>query len=66
MALDQPEAHAVLSKIAQDFFCVSNDQLNTGCRVVMTESNEDLRHKMSGQSRTRRQSHAPRYFSGLI
>ena len=66
MALHQTESHAVFSKVVQYFFCVSNDELKTGVRVVMTESNEDPRHKMSGQSCARRQFHSSRDFSGLI
>src|ERR1700730_7715221 len=66
MALHQTESHAVFSKVVQHFFCVSNDELKTGVRVVMTESNEDPRHKMSGQSCARRQFHSSRDFSGLI
>jgi hypothetical protein len=49
MALDQPEPHALLSKMIQHFFGVTNDQMKSGGRVVVMEANENPRHKISRQ-----------------
>ena len=34
MPLDQPEAHALLSKMVQNFVGIANDEMKSGGRVV--------------------------------
>jgi hypothetical protein len=50
MALDQPEPHALLSKMVQHFFGVANDQVQSGGWVVVMEANENPWHKISRHS----------------
>src|SRR6202047_4787109 len=66
MALDQPEPHALLSKMVQHFFGVANDQMKSGGRVVVMEADENPRHKISRHSRAGRQRQSPIHFVRAI
>ena len=52
--------------MVQHFFCVANDEMKSGGRVVVMEADENPRHKISRHSCAGRQRQSPIHFVGPI